>query len=225
MDITIGVFLKKALPKWWVIALCAIIGFGAAVYYTNSIVPTYYTEATLIGVNFDSIITAGSISLDDISISKRLATEFLPMATSRTVASEAAVELSNYGHRLTASQIQGMVTARVVSSTIVIRASSNDRSIVVDVANEVSNRFINTLNTLTGVSYFSVLDQAETVHTSSGVNAMLIMFAGLLAGGVVGLIIIFLVVLFTKRIKMVEDVLNVKAVNNLVLIPNHGIKY
>ncbi len=225
MDMTIGVFLKKALPKWWIIALCALIGLGSAFYYTKTIIPTYYSEATLIGVNFDKIISYGSVSLDEISVSKKLATEFLPLATSGMVASRAATELSNYGYNLRASQIQGMVTAKVSSNLVVIRASSNNRNIVMDVANEVGSSFIESLGTITGVSYFDFLDRAESVTTVSGVNKMLYMMAGLLAGGVIGAAIVFLIVLFTRKIKMVEDLANLKAVNNLMLIPNHGIKY
>ena len=226
MDVTISVFLRKALPKWWIVVLCVIIGFGAAVYYTETLEPSYYTETTIIGANIDKILMGG-VAIDDLSVSRRLAVEFVPVATSRKVASESHIGLLAYGLDIPVSSIQGMISARIPqnSNLIVIRATSSEKSLVTLVANEVSDRFIETLNSITGVTYFSVLDQAESISTSYGVNKTLVLFAGILAGGVAGIAAVFLMVILTHKIKMVEDVLGVKSVENLSLIPNHGIKY
>lgn len=225
MDLSIIVFLKKALPKIWLAILFAVVGFGAAHYYTTTLPQTYYSELTLIGLNTDLGIW-GAVSLDDMNMSRRVTSDYLAVAYSQRVARTASVELSKYGHSLTSNQLRSMVyVAADTNNIMTLRVTSPDPNIVVDVANEMADAFVTAIDTLTGQHYISVLDYAESVFRSSTANENLYRTAGAVGGLLIGLVIIFLIITLNKRISMVEDVLNVKNTKNVLLIPHHSIKY
>lgn len=225
MDMTITVFLKKAVPKIWIIVLCALIGVGGAQYFLGAQVQTHYAEMTLISLDTDKSIW-GIVSMDDMNMSRRVVTDYLQVAYSRRVSNAAAIELTKYGYNLTPDRIRSMVSIYGDATLIYLRVTSTDETVVVDTANEVGKAFVTTLESLTGQTYVSILDEADSTRVSSaGMSRMLYLTGGLLGGAVIGAVIVFLIIFLNKRIKMVEDVLGVKAVDNLVLIPHHSIKY
>jgi len=226
MDIR-AIILKG--KRWiWIAMALALAGGVAGWIYAGRIVPTPFAVVTLISIDTDRAAIFGmEMTLDEVIISRRIATELMGIISSSRVTRLAARYLSESGHNVHYRTLAGMtsLTQEALNSSILrLRVTSYDPGLVVDAANAMAIAFVDTLYEYTGAVYVSVLDYADRISYTGGGNKTMYGAAGATGGGVIGAIIIYIMILSDHRIKTIEDVKRIKGVTRVSIIPLHDIK-
>jgi len=226
MDIR-AIFLKGKRWLWIPVAL-TLIGGIAGIAFARTIVPKPYAIATLITLDIDRAALFGmEMTLDEVVVSRRVATELLGIIKSSRVTRLASRYLSNLGHDVPYSALASMTTIEpesLNSSILVLRVSTYNPALVVDAANAMAIAFVETVYEYTGTVYVSILDEAERVSYTAGGSRSTYGAAGGIGGGVIGLVIIYILILSDNRIKTIEDVKRIIGVSKVSIIPLHNIK-
>ena len=138
VEIDLGALLQTLLRKWWLIAICAIIGAGLALGGTVLfITPKYESQAMLYILNKTTSVT----SLADIQIGSALTADFEVIATSKPVIDGAIESLKKEeGKTFTRKEIANMlsVTNKDDTRILVITATSENPQDACIVANAVA---------------------------------------------------------------------------------------
>ena len=222
-----SIYLKAR--RWiWIAALLAIVGFIAGLIYAGTVHPTPYADTTLITIDTDmSSVFGYQMSYDEVTNSRRIATEFMDIIKSNKVTRLAVRYMNESGHIISDRTLAEMVTLNQVSTgsnILRLRAASSDPDIVVDAANAMATAFVDTLYEYTGSIYVSVLDYAERTSYTAGGNRSTFGAAGAAAGLIAGAIIIYLFVISDYRIKTIDDVSRVDGVGRVAIVPLFSIK-
>ena len=119
--------------------------------------------------------------------------------------------------------IRNMISASYNKSATVmtIAAYSDNRAVAVKVANAVAEAFVIEVQSITGSDRIQMLDRAEDVRMSSnGLEGMIktIMMAGI-AGFAISILVIVAIVIFSNKIKSVEQCLDEDEGEILGIIP------
>ena len=226
MDITS--IWDKGKKKLWIVLLLLIAGLAAGWMYASRVVPRPYAEVTMITIDTDkSSVLGWATTLEDVTVSRRMATELMGIIDSSKVTRLAARYLSEKGYMISDRTLGGMVTMAAVttnSSIIKLKAESTDPTIVIDVANSMATAFSDTLQEYTGATYISILDYAESISYTSGGNKMMYGMLGAVGGIAVGVLLVYLMILFSGKITTVGDLTRVTGVTRVSVIPLHNIK-
>jgi len=224
----IKTIILKGRRRVWIAIVLAIVGMIVGFNYAGRIVPTPFAVVTLISIDTDRAAIFGmEMTLDEVVISRRIATELMGIIDSTRVTRLAARYLSEGGYEVNYRSLAGMVTLQQQapnSSILTLRASTRNPSLAVPVANAMAIAFVDTLYEYTGVVYVSVLDYADSVRYTAGGSRTMFGGAGIIGGGAVGLVIIYMLILADDRIKTIEDVKRIKGVGRVSIIPRHDIK-
>lgn len=210
------------LRRWWAIALCFLIGAGAAwgrtVYMT---VPTYTTNALII-VNMSKVSLGNTgITLGDFNSSVQLGNRYTVAITSRRVLEKAIAE---YDLPYSYGQLRGMVSVRSVNDTefLSISATATDPVAAAKAANAVTASLIEIMNTLVEGNNALVLDKAPIPTVSNGPNLQ----RNVMMGGVVGAAlccgVLALLFLLDNTIKDTEELYSLYRYAVLSSIPDHA---
>jgi capsular polysaccharide biosynthesis protein len=215
--------------RWiWIPVVLAIIGGVAGFYNANRIVPTPFATVTLITLDTDRAIIFGmEMTLDEVLVSRRVATELLGIINSTRVTRLASLYLSELGHDIHYRSLGGMTSIAPIelgSPILRLRVSAGNPDIVVDVANAMAIAFVDTLYEFTGTVYITVLDYAERVSYTSGGNRRMYTAAGMVGGAAVGMVILYMLILADNRIKTIDDVKRITGGLKVTIIPLHHIK-
>jgi len=215
--------------RWlWIPVVLTLIGGVAGIAYAGTIVPRPYATATLITLDIDRAALFGmEMTLDEVIVSRRVATELMGIIKSSRVTRLASRYLSNLGHDVAYGTLASMTTIEpeaLNSSILVLRVSAYNPALVVDAANAMATAFVDTVYEYTGTVYVSILDEAERVYYTAGGSRSTYGAAGGFGGGVIGLVFIYLLILSDNRIKTIEDVKRTNGVARVSIIPLHNIK-
>ena len=215
--------------RWlWIPVALTLIGGVAGIAFARTIVPRPYAIVTLITLDLDRAALFGvEMTLDEVVVSRRMATELMGIIKSSRVTRLASRYLSNLGHDVPYGALASMTTIEpeaINSSILVLRVSANNPSLVIDAANAMATAYVDTLYEYTGTVYASVLDDADRVYYTPGGSRSMYGAAGGIGGGAIGLVIIYLLILSDNRIKTIDDVKRIKGVSKVSIIPLHNIK-
>ena len=215
--------------RWiWIPVLIAIIGSVFGWFYANRIVPRPFATVTLITLDTDRAAILGiEITLDEVTVSRRVATELLGIIDSTRVTRLASRYLSEMGHDIHYRSLGAMTTiapTSLNSGILTLRVSAGNPAIVVDVANAMAIAFVDILYEFTGTVYVSILDYADRVFYTAGGNRSMYATAGMVGGAAIGAVIVYLLILADNRLKTIEDVKRIKGVSKVSIIPLHHIK-
>ena len=157
MDITTALHL---LRKWWWLFLASVIvGSGLAYGVSLRIAPTYEATTTLLVVQRQA---EGTVLLNDIQTSERLANTFSRLVTIRPVMDQAIAD----GHLpFTADELEKLITVRNPPSAqlLEVSAQSSDPALAATTANVIASSFIssNQANLSNRPGLVSVVERAE----------------------------------------------------------------
>ncbi|MGN1059247.1 MAG: YveK family protein [Clostridia bacterium] len=218
-QISIIEIFKLFLFYWWRIALTAIA--GAVIAYCISsyyIMPTYTSRGSLY-INNNSIKNSQNVNLSDLATSQQLAFTCIELLTSDTYLSQ----IQEYtGLPYTAQQIKSMVVLNSLNETeiIEIKASTyypEHSQIIVDaILNNASDEIIRVV----GGGNIKVVDAATFPLHPSSPNIPRNVIIGFAIGGLFSMVLIFLLDVFDGRIKIEADLMEVKELPLLGVIPD-----
>ena len=210
---------KLFLFHWWRIALAAVAGailaYGISTYY---IMPTYTSRGSLY-VNNNTLQRNPNVNLTDIATSQQLALTCIELLTSDTFL-EGVKESS--GLEYSPSQIKSMLSLNTKNETEIIEIKVNSHNpkhsqILVDSvlkgAQEEIIRIVQAGNV-------SVVDEATLPVNPSSPNIAKNVVIGFLLGAVLSMILVFFIDVFDSRIKIEGDLMEVRELPLLGVIPD-----
>lgn len=212
-------YIRLSLAKIWknkiLIISITLLAFlvGILMASLQSVTNRYYAKATVYTVYSDSVqetsaITSALIGYSDVVTSKKVCER-----------AEAIIGDSS----ITAQSIQRMITTSYNSSSTImtISAVSNSPSAAIKVANAVAEAFVMEIQNLTGSDKIQVLDEAENASLmSNGLQGLIknILTFGI-AGFVLSIVAMIASVLFSNKVRSVEQCLDEGEDEILGIIP------
>lgn len=172
---------------------------GILVASWQTVTNTYYAKVT--------VYTVLGSTVQETTVASNVLTGYSDILTSKRVCERAASIIGDAS--IDADAIKNMITSSYNKSSTVmtILAYSNNPLVALKVVNAVSEAFVTEIQSITGNDRIQILDAAEDVRLSSngmdGVMKIIILFTII---GLVGCILIIAVaVIFSDRIKTVEQ--------------------
>lgn len=218
-QISIVEVFKLFLFYLWRIVLAAIA--GAVIAYCISsyyIMPTYTSRGSLY-INNNSIKNSQNVNLTDLATSQQLAFTCIELLTSDTYLSKIQ---ESTGLPYTVQQINSMVVLESLNETEIIEIKAktyypeHSQIIVNAILNNASDEIIRVV----GGGHIKVVDGATFPLRPSSPNIPRNVILGFIFGGLLSMVLIFLMDSLDGRIKIEADLMVVKELPLLGVIPD-----
>ncbi|MCW2685535.1 MAG: Tyrosine-protein kinase CpsD [Mycobacterium sp.] len=195
--------------RWWILVVTVLVGVATGFVVTRVTTPEYTSTARL----FVST-TGGTSSTESYSgeqFSQARAASYAHMMTSELLAQRVVDEL---GLPMSAAELSSKVTAVIVPRTVLLDISATDRSPerAAAIANTLAATFIafaGPLETPAGQtqprSTITVVSAAEKPSSPSAPKLSTNLFYGALGGFVVGVGVVVLTTVFSRRIRSADE--------------------
>ena len=201
--------IPKILKRSWIIAICALLGFGVGVLMTMRMEPDAYSANV-------TLYSTASTSYQDMLQGRSIMRDYTDILRSTKLANRTASKLNN--ELISPDLIKSIVRSSVVegSAIFTISVRHTNRQICVDVANTIADEFLAELRAVTGLENMNILDYATSaMQTSSGrTQQVQTRLLAILIGVFLSTALIVLVELYTSKVITLEDA----SLNNEVLI-------
>lgn len=206
------------LFHWWKIALSAILAallaYGLTTYY---IMPIYTSRGSLYVNNNNS--KSPTVNLADIASSQQLAYTCIELLTSDTFLSKVQ-EYS--GLPYTTRDIKRMLTLSPLNETEIIEITANtgnpEHSQML--VNAVLDNAYDEIIHVVGGGNVKIIDSANLPKAPSSPNVYRNVVLGFLLGAFLCMLLIFLIDVFDSRIKIESDLMDVKDLPLIGVIPD-----
>lgn len=206
------------LFHWWKIALSAILAavlaYGMTTYY---IMPVYTSRGSLYVNNNNS--KSPTVNLADIASSQQLAYTCIELLTSDTFLSKVR-EYS--GLPYTTRDIKRMLTLSPLNETEIIEITANtgnpEHSQML--VNAVLDNAYDEIIRVVGGGNVKIIDAANLPKAPSSPNVSRNVVLGFLLGAFFCMILVFLIDMFDSRIKVESDLMDVKELPLIGVIPD-----
>ena len=224
-EINIQDIISEALGKWWLILISVIVCGAIFFTYSKYFIPERFTSNGTVYVDnkAQEIVSSetenNTANLYDLTTAEMLVDTYIEI-----LSSNGFFELikNNIDTEYEAKQMRGMVDYSRVEETGVIHISVTALS--PEEANKICSAILKYANyqimTIMEVGSVRTIDNASMPEHHSYPNNTGNTLLGMIFGGVIALIIIFLIKYFDVRIKTVEDVENKYDLVVLGTIPN-----
>ncbi len=178
----ISMFMKRKVLIILVVIIFALIG---AIYTVKFITPTYQSTTRLLLVqtgeksNVDEY--TGSITTTDITLNSKLVNNYREISTSEAVLTKV---IQNLNLDITSQELKNMISVAVTTDTEILKLTVEytDPEIACNIAKEIANVFIETVNYYYKLDNLNVLDEAKVNLTPSNVhlakNVVIFAFVG-----------------------------------------------
>ena len=195
--------LNLIIERWWIALLTVIIGMLAAFTLTRFVLPKEYSSAVLIFAN-SSELSSQQITTTDISVATSLLRDYRVLAKSRTLIDSVNKSLAGVDH-----------LPAIISSDVTVATEGESRGFVISVktrnpmlsykavgyiATDLSKMVENKYNLS-----IDIIDPAVYSDDPVSPNMSSNMLFGIVLGLLAGVLIMYLIFLFDRRIKTVED--------------------
>lgn len=207
-------FVNVWKNKFLIVAVTLLFLLIGILYASwQTVTNTYYAKATVYTIY-------GDTKQESSAVSEAL-TGYSDIVTSKKICERAEALIGDAN--INANMIRNMISASYNKSATVmtIAAYSDNRAVAVKVANAVAEAFVIEVQSITGSDRIQMLDRAEDVRMSSnGLEGMIktIMMAGI-AGFAISILVIVAIVIFSNKIKSVEQCLDEDEGEILGMIP------
>lgn len=199
----------------FLIAAVTLLFLLIGILYSSwqTVTNTYYAKATVYTIYGDSKQDASTVS--------EALTGYSDIVTSKKICERAEALIGDAN--INANMIRSMISASYNSSATVmtIAAFSDNPGTAIKVANAVAEAFVIEIQSITGSDKIQMLDKAEDVRMSSnGLTGMIktILMAGI-AGFAIGILATVVNVIFSNKIKSVEQCVDESEEEVLGIIP------
>lgn len=216
----ISMFMKRKVLIILVVIIFALIG---AIYTVKFITPTYESTTRLLlvqtGTSSNMYEKTDSITTSDLTLNSKLVNNYRDIAVSESVLSKV---IQNLNLDITAEDLKGMTSVTVKTDTEILQLTVEytDPEIACNIAKEIANVFIQTVNHYYKLDNLNVLDEAKVSPTPSNVHLVknVIIFA--FAGGILVAGYILLINMLDTTVKTdtdIEKALGVPVLASIVL--------
>lgn len=195
-----NIIKKRAL----IIVLCIII-MVTTIGITScfSSIPQYRTSTSIIISNIQD--NGQSISCTGIVTDEKLIKTFTEIAKSRTISN---IVIRNLKIDITPKRLSNKVNIAVIEDTGVIKIEVIDENpkVATNIANEISNVFIQYVNSESKIVRIKVLDKAEIPLSPINSKLRLNIAIAVMLGILIGLLLIFIIEYFDNTLRTTSDV-------------------
>ncbi len=209
------------LSHWWKIAASAVAGAILAFFITeNFIMPTYVSRGSMyVNNNNGAIHTSQYVDLADIATSQQLAFTVIELLTSDRFLTTVQ-EIS--GLPYTPQQIKGMIAMAPLNETefVEILATTLYPEHSQKLVDTILNNAFNEIHRVIGGGNVKVIDEATLPEYPSSPSTTRNVVLGFLLGAFLCVAVIFLVNMFDNRIKAEVDLMDVRDLPLLGVIPD-----
>lgn len=201
--------IKTLWKRKWIIIACVILAAGMAFSYTRFVITPMYESETTLMVNGSKSSGLGDIAssfdLGSINLSQKLVVTYSEIVKSRIVLEQVINRLEL---DLTYAQLLGRITSVPVKNTEILQVSVRDENPeqAALIANTISDVFIKEVMRILKVDNVEIIDKAIGIDLPINVKTIMNTAIGGILGGMVGVGIIFLMILFDRTLKTVEDI-------------------
>ena len=219
IEIDLLALFRVLLRKWWLIAICAVIGASVAIAVTILLItPQYQSKAMLYVLNKTTSVT----SLSDIQIGSELTKDFEVIAKSKSVIDGAIENIKKEeGKSFTREEIYGMLTVGNESGTriLVITATSENPQDACIVANAVAEETAAEMGVIMKSDPPTNVERAEVSQKPISPNLIKNTAIGFLLGALLVCAVLVIRFLMNDNIKTEEDIEKYLGLTTLVAIP------
>lgn len=205
-EINIKEILRAIIKKIWLIVLLMIIGATIAHYITvNYIVPTYQANTVLFIGREENIINGVGLSLNDLYINDQLFIDYQQLAGTRLVVDEVRKNLKT---DISFEDFRRSMDVYTIGKSRLFGVSfkSSDPEFAAAASNELAKQITLAAAKIVNVQNIRIIDKAIVPTKQIAPNSMMNTVVAGFLGVFLGLLIIFIQVLFDNTIKSEEDV-------------------
>lgn len=216
----ISMFMKRKILIILVVIIFALIG---AIYTVKFITPTYQSTTRLLlvqtGEKSNVNENTGSITTTDITLNSKLVNNYREIARCEAVLSKV---IQNLNLDVTYQELKAMTSVAVTTDTEILQLTVEytDPEMACNIAKEIANVFIETVNHYYKLDNLNVLDEAKVNTTPSNVHLAknIVIFA--FVGGILVSGYILLINMLDTTVKSdtdIEKALDVPVLASIVL--------
>ena len=213
------------VSRIWLIVLCAAV-MGVAVYlYTANFVTPLYRASIKIYVNnsVEEYPLAGNISSSDLATSQRLVESYIIILNDYSVMEQVAQKVEqNHGYKVTAGQIQSMMSAGAVNETEIfaVNISHPDPDVAVAIADSIAEVAPGAIGKIIKGSSAAIVSEARRPAAPYTPNRLTNAVYGATVGVLLAVMYVVIRVMMDVRIKDEEDLALISEAPVLGVIPN-----
>ncbi len=210
---------KVLIRRWWIIALCAIIGGSAAFTYSAYVVdPRYTSVGTLIVNNRRESSAIASIGVNDITAAQHLVNTYAIILKSNSFVNRVKEKT---GLEYSVAQIQNMVTYASMNETevLAVGVTTLNREHSAIIAETILDLAPEEIEKYTDVASVQVVDHATLPKGPSSPNIPSNTLTGGMLGAIVPVLILLVLELLDTRVKSFVDLNNKYKLPILGVIP------
>lgn len=207
--------MKHVLNNWWIIAIVSLMLFLVGCLLTqHEEHDIFRAEVSLYstGIYKDTIQTTTAMK------------DYKDIVESMKLATKVSVEM---GNRVTPAEVKAMISSESTSGSaiFIVRATSQDPGMSIDIANAIAKEFLDEIKSITGLDNVRILDNANqaTLIYDSNRNKLLNRLAFLIVGALITVFSISIKEIFSDRITLIEMELLERECNIIGILPEFKI--
>ena len=219
-SIDLGVLLSLFLRKWWLFAICGIVGGTIMLIITMRVITPLYKSSSMLYVLSK---TTSITSVTDLTMASELTEDFSIIAMSNPVLDGAIEQVAEEnGTELTRKDAEQMISVNNQASRIlVITATTDNAELSACLANAVAEQTMEQMAEITKTDPPTMVEKAEVAERRASPNHKKDVMKGILAGLVVAALGLTITYLMNDHIKTEEDVERYLGLSTLALIPEN----
>lgn len=205
-QLTVVDIVDMLLRKWPIMIFCALLIGVFSFAYTKVFISEVFSSTATLYVQSTRTLEDNTISTATISASKQLVTTYAEILKANTFLGQVARDLGKDDTYV--KTIQKMITIAPVNDTEVmsITVKGTDPDEVYRITQGIVNYAPDELERVIGAGAVKILDNASEVKDPISPNVRTNTLVGVLAGMLIGGVIIVLLELFDTRIKNSEEI-------------------
>ena len=201
--------IRFVLKRFWLIVLCAELGFGAMYIYTTRFLPDTYTASGTMYVNNGNpnVEQYQYTNSTDLDSAVKLIDTYLIVVKSEKVMKSVVAQLSNDYPGIQAGYISSSLSMASVSETGVaaVRSRTNDAKLSKDIVNAVLDAAPEEIIRVVGAGKIEIIDYAIAPMIPDSKGALKKGILGAMAGAVLAGCVLLVMFLMNQRITDTKD--------------------
>ena len=218
-QISVVELFKLFLFHWWRIAIVAVVGAMLAFGVTTCFITPTYTSRGSLYVNNNTFQSNPNVNLADLATSQQLAFTCIELLTSDTFIDQIAEDV---GLPYAITEVRGMISMEPKNETeiIEIKVRSHNPNLSQDMVDSILTNASKEIVRVVGGGNVKIVDKATFSLNPSSPNVVRNTLLGFIAGAFLSMFLIFLIDTFDTRIKIETDLMDVKELPLLGIIPD-----
>ena len=206
------------IKSWWIILVLAIVFSAASYGYTKVFVDELYTSRGLLYVNSSREQESLSVDLTALTTSQKLVNTCGIILKSDKFMNKVNVAL---GGKYSAATLKSNVVFTVKSETEIleVKAVSTDPTYAYNLVNAILQEADSGISSIINGASVSIIDNASMPIVPSSPDVERNVFMGTLIGGVLGVVIAFVIELLDRKVREQNDLVEQFDLPVLGLIP------